>query len=266
VEAVVPARPNNPDDASKVLGPVTVADLAGREVSDERSLSLAQTPAYIARHDRGGGEAQYTVVLGEALGRRGLMDLLYTIAPYKAHGPDRFARVLDNWRLHDRAKTSSGSESLLLQHANSLKLSWHEFAKHRELFIAIFEDESENTRVLPVVTWEKSPDGARKWRFDGLDRALVDTLGSSVPILCGLHESAQTELDSLVGLVTLPYFLPELRKNWRAWQPLVKNGKSNYIGPASMAVVCLMHRRALLNSAFIRSAEVCIDAAAIDTS
>ena len=31
------------------------------------------------------------------------MDLLYTLAPYKAHGPDRFARVLDNWALYDRA-------------------------------------------------------------------------------------------------------------------------------------------------------------------
>lgn len=265
MEAVGPASRIESEGASKILGPVSISDLAGRDVRDERSLLLAQTPGYVARQDREGGESDYTVVLGQTLGRRGLMDLLYTIAPYKAHGPDRFARVLDNWRLHDRARTSSGSESLLLQHANSLKVSWHEFARHRELFIALFEDEGESRRVLPVVTWEKSQGGARKWRFDGLDRTLVEALEKSVPILQGLSDSGQTELDSLVGLVSLPYFLPELRKNWRAWQPLVKNGKSNYIGPASMAVISLMHRRALLNSAFIRNAEKCIDASAIDT-
>jgi hypothetical protein len=242
---------------------ITIPELLGREIRDERSLSLAQSPAYIVRHNSEGGDVRYAVVLGEALGRRALMDLLYTLAPYKAHGPDRFARVLDNWHLHDRAMTSSGSESLLLQHANSLKHSWQEFSRHRDLFIAIFEDETENTRVVPVVTWVKSPGGTRKWQFDALDRTLVQAIDASVPILKGLDGAGQTHLDSLVGLVTIPYFLQDLRKNWRAWQPLVKDGKSNYIGPASMPVVALMHQRALLNSAFIRRAEECIDAAAI---
>jgi hypothetical protein len=35
----------------------------------------------------------------------------------------------------------------------------------------------------------------------------------------------------------------------------VKDGKSNYIGPASVPVVALKHRRALLNSIFIKSVE-----------
>ena len=135
------------------------------------------------------------------------------------------------------------------------------FSEHRDLFIAIFESETENTRVLPLLTWEKSPSGARKWRFDAADGALVQALEGQVPVLGGLHGPEQLLLDPLVGLVTIPYFLPELRKNWRAWQPLVKNGKSNYIGPASIPVVALMHRRALLNSAFIRNAEARIDAA-----
>jgi hypothetical protein len=254
----------------KVLGPIAVPGLTGRELRDERSLSLAQAPAYVVRYDREGGDVQYAVVLGEALGRRALMDLLYTLAPYKAHGPDRFARVLDNWGLHDRAKTSSGSESLLLQHVNALKLSWQVFSQHRELFVAIFEDEAENARVVPVVTWEKSPDGARKWQFDAMDPTLVQALEGTVPILRGIDglRTASTEreqplkqppMDSLVGLVTIPYFLPELCKNWLPWRPLVKNGKSNYIGPASVPVIALLHRRALLNSAFIRRAEECID-------
>ena len=234
-EAAVSAPRSRSGGPVTVLGPLTVPDLAGRELRDERSLSLAQAPAYVVRHDREGGRVRYAVVLGEALGRRALMDLLFTTAPYKAHGPDRFARVLDNWRLHDRAMTSSGSESLLLQHAESLKLSWRQFSRHRDLFIAILEDETEDRRVVPVVTWERSlPGGARKWQFDALDRTLVQALEASVPILRGRDGLGWPQLDSLVGLVTIPYFLPKLRKNWRPWQPLVKNGKSNYVGPASM--------------------------------
>ena len=244
----------------KVLGPLTICSLLGRELSDERSLSLAQSPAYVARQDRDDGEKRYIVVLGEALGRRALMDLLFTLAPYKAHGPDRFARVIDNWRLHDRAKTSSGSESLLLQHANSLKLSWHEFSRHRDLFISVLEDDTEKRRVLPVVSWVKSHSGTRKWQFDDLDLTQVQALKEAVPFLSKLDGSGELRLDSLAGLVTIPYFIRELRKNWQAWQPLVKNGKSNYIGPASVPVVALMHRRALLNSAFRGNAETCIDA------
>jgi hypothetical protein len=230
-------------------------------MKDEGSLSLARAPAFVVRHDREGDAVRYAVVLGEAIGRRGLMDLLYTLAPYKAHGPDRFARVLDNWRLHDRAMTSSASENLLLQHARSLKLSWQVFAAHRDLFISIFEDETETRRVVPVINWERSPDGTRKWQFEGLEPALVQALEGSVRVLTGVGLSGSLRLDSLVGLITVAYFLPELYKNWLAWQPLVKDGKSNYIGPASIPVVALRHRRAFLNSALIKSAEAYMDTA-----
>ena len=81
----------------KVLGPTTPEDLVGRGLTDELSLSLAHAPAHGARQDLDDGTVRYALLLGQALGRRALMDLLYTLAPYKAHGPDRFARVLDNW-------------------------------------------------------------------------------------------------------------------------------------------------------------------------
>lgn len=173
--------------------------------------------------------------------------------------------MLDNWRLHDRARASSASESLLLQHSNSLKLSWQVFSKHRDLFISILEDETENRRAVPVVTWAKSPSDSRSWQFDGLDPTFAQALDELIPTLKGLNGSKWPQLDSLVGLVTVPYFLPGLHKNWPAWQPLVKNGKSNYIGPASVPVLALMHRRAILNSAFIMHAEECLDEAANET-
>jgi hypothetical protein len=150
----------------------------------------------------------------------------------------------------------------MLQHANSLKLSWQVFSEHRHLFVAIFADQTENTRGLPVVAWEKSIAGARMWRFDTPKGSLVQALEGSVALPARNDAPGAPQLDALMGLVTIPYFLPELRKNWPAWKPLVKDGKSNYIGPASVPMMALIHRRALLNSAFIRAAEEWIDAAA----
>ena len=254
------ASPQSEHAGLRIAGPFTIPGLLGREFSDERTLSLGSAPAYVAARAGDDESVEYALVLGDALGRRSFMDLLYTLAPYQAHGPDRFARVIDNWHLHDRALTSSGSENLLLQHAASLKLSWHEFARHRELYISVFEDLSEGTRLLPVLAWRRRPDGVRRWQFDAEGGELIRKMIQSTPVLADLVASDQVHPDALTGLVTIPYFLPESRRGWRAWQPLVKNGKSNYVGPASVPVVALMHRRALLNSAIVRSAEACIDA------
>jgi hypothetical protein len=233
--------------------------MIGREVADERGLTLASAPVYVARHDTAGEVVSYAMVIGQALGRRALMDLLFTLAPYKAHGPDRFARVLDNWRLHDRAKAGGASESLFLQHARSLGFSWQEFSRHRETFIATFEDQTEATRLLPVLSWVKAPAGTRQWRFDIASDPIAHSLET---MLSEVHEAALSESlhpDSLLGPVTIPYFLPELSRRWPAWRPLTKGGKSNYVGPASVPMMALIHRRALLNSALIRSAEAYID-------
>ena len=235
--------------------PVAISDLTGREVSDRPGLLLANAPAYVCRQNFDGETALYTLVLGQALGRRALMDLLYALAPYKAHGPDRFARVLDNWGLHDRARAGGASQNLFLQHVNSLKSSWSVFAEHRELFIEVFKDETESMRVAPVLAWEKRSDGGRRWRFNAIEPALLQVIQGSMPFLRELESAGRLELDALVGLVTIPYLVPELTKRWPAWKPLVKDGKSNYIGPASVPMMALLHRRALLNSSLIRAVE-----------
>src|SRR5690348_7353307 len=105
----------------KVLEPTTPEVLVRRELNDELSLSLAHAPMHGVRQEFADGTIRYNVSFGQALGRRALMDLLYTLAPYKAHGLDRFARVLDNWGLHDRAAANAGSQALFLQHAKSLR-------------------------------------------------------------------------------------------------------------------------------------------------
>ena len=240
----------------KVLGPTTVTVLLGRDFVDEMSLSLAAALVYGVRQGREDGSVSYALVLGQSLGRRALMDLLYTLAPYKAHGPDRFARVLDNWGLFDRAASGGGSQALLAQHANSLGTSWQVFGEHRAVFFEIFADQTESTRAVPVLTWETAVDGTRSWQLGavGADvmRAFEDA--GAIP-----DPASSPQMDALLGLVTVPYFQPELRKNWPAWKPLVNGGKSNYIGPASVPMMALLHRRALLNSALVRSAEVWLD-------
>jgi hypothetical protein len=243
----------------KALGPTTVVALTGRDFADQMTLSLAEAPISGVVCSDGIGGVRYVLAIGQAIGRRALMDLLYTLAPYKAHGPDRFSRVLDNWSLYERAATGGASQALLEQHANSLKNSWHVFTEHRHVFYSIFADSSERTFAMPVLTWERTAEGKRHWHFDALDDALVKALD-----VAGAMPATETppELDALLGLVTVPYFQPELSRHWRDWQPLVKNGKSNYIGPASVPMMALLHRRALLNnSLLVRAAEEWLDAA-----
>src|SRR5262245_7854569 len=128
------------DATLQVVGPTTVQLLMGPELADEMTLKLTEAPIYgVVRHDDD-GTARYALVLSQTLGRRTLMDLLYTLAPYKAHGPDRFARVLDNWALHDRAAgpNNGASMALVALHAQSLKLAWQVFTEHRPLYFAMF--------------------------------------------------------------------------------------------------------------------------------
>jgi hypothetical protein len=246
--------------AHSVIGQIAVTDLTGRPAADELSLTLTQAPAYGLKWTLPDAGVRYVLLLGQALGRRALMDLLYTVAPYKAHGLDRFARVLDNWGIHDRAAANNGSQGLFMQHAASLKLSWEVFTEHRDLYMAIFRDQTESTRAVPILTWEKGLDNTRRWRFEPPEPRLVEALKTTAPVLQTPADGVEPQLDTVLGLVSLPYFLPELRRHWPAWQPLVKGGKSNYIGPASVPVLCLMHRRALLNSVLIKRAEQVLDA------
>jgi hypothetical protein len=216
---------------------IAVADLV--KLPADAISAIASASCCIVKEDVPSG-SRYTAVIEAPLGRRALMDVLYALAPYKAHGPDRFGRVLDNWGIFDRAKTGGGASSNLFeQHVRSLGNHWRAFEAHRHAFVSTFEDTTEGYRVVPYVAWETGPDGRRRW-------LLEETL--ELPASLG-HP------DSLVGLVTLVYLQPSLARGWPAWKPLVKGGKSNYIGPASVPMMALLHRRAILNSGFVHAVE-----------
>lgn len=183
--------------------------------------------------------ARFVVAIDAPLGCRALMDMLYALAPYKAHGPDRFSRVLDNWAIFDRAKTGGGaSQNLFQQHVASLGDHWRIFGEHRDVFVSTFADATESYRVAPLLAWQKSREGKRSWCFDA-----EPPDGSARDV----------HFDTVVGLVTLVFLQPRLARNWPAWKPLVKGGKSNYIGPASVPMMALLHQRGILNSPFIRA-------------
>ena len=61
----------------------------------------------------------------------------------------------------------------VLLHAKSLKMSWQVFAEHRAVFFDIFADQTESTRAVPLLTWEKTAAGTRRWQFSTPDDALV---------------------------------------------------------------------------------------------
>jgi hypothetical protein len=121
----------------------------------------------MVRREVTGGAITYSVAFDTPLGRRDLMDVLYALAPYKAHGPDRFGRVLDNWAIFDRAKTGGGASSNLFeQHARSLGSNWRVFGEHRDVFVAAFADADGSFKVLPWVAWQTDASGKRRWLPD----------------------------------------------------------------------------------------------------
>ena len=233
--------------ALEIRGPVPLSTLLRRSIEDHRELSFASAPGFVFRKALPDGSL-YALLVDAPLDRRRLMDLLFTLAPYKAHGPDRFSRVLDNWALFDRARASDTSERLLREHEKSLGFPWQEFERHRHVFSGVLSDPTGNRCVTPLIVWATGGDGWRRWQFAPSDEEVLAAIDHVRPgLLPGL--------DTLVGLVTIPYLIPDLHKTWPAWQPLTKGGKSNYIGPASVPVMALRHRRALLNSPVIEQAE-----------
>jgi hypothetical protein len=245
-------EPSGTKPSAQVFGPTTPGRILGKSVDGPDGLSIASAPAFVIKSQPRPGLAQYVVLIDRRLSRRGLMDLLFAMAPYKAHGPDSFNRLLDNWRIFERAETSSGSMSLWMNHADSLGGSWRIFAEHRRPFLQVLEDRTEQQSLTPVIRWDNTK-GRRSLRFGGLtpsETALLNRLANET-------EAAPEDqaFDPLLGFLVIPYLVPELRKNWPAWKPLVKGGKSNYIGPASVPVMALLHRSPILRSDFIRAAE-----------
>jgi len=239
-----------------VIGPLTIAELTNRKYSDLFSLQFASAPVLVSGETSTlSGLSQFCVLLGEALGRRKLMDLLYILAPYKAHGPDRFARVLDNWGIIDRAKNSSTSLNLLQRHSKSLRRPWRLFEQHREAFAAVLGDTSEARSLIPVLVWAKDTFGRRAWRFDGLDEDLEAKLKALLGGALASTKDQERRLDTVAGLVTLPYFYEELHLDWPAWKPLEPEGKSNYVGLASVPMMALLSRGRLMEAPLISAVE-----------
>ena len=70
--------------------------------------------------------------------------------------------MLDNWGIFDRAKNGgAASNSLFVQHVNALGVHWRTFEQHRDVFMRVFEDQTEGTRAVPVVAWQTGPGGTR---------------------------------------------------------------------------------------------------------
>ncbi|HWC30175.1 MAG TPA: hypothetical protein VG845_08850, partial [Dehalococcoidia bacterium] len=235
----------------------TPAELLRRDTAGDDGLSLWRASLCVWRYSASPAGNEYVACIAESLGRRGLMDFLAAIAPYKGRGLDDFSGVLDDWYLHDRALAGGASEKLLEEHMQSLRDDWLEFGRHRRLFIDILEDRSEATRLVPVLRWSRHPEGARQWLFDALEpvqeAAVRDALGPMAPT------DAVVTLSPLAGFLSVLYFLPELTEGWPEWKPLAAEGKSNYMGPAQVPVLALLNKAASLDSVFVERCESLTD-------
>ena len=216
----------------------------GQSIETADGLSLWQARIYVWRYDADPSGHEYVACIAESLGRRGLMDFLAAIAPYKGRGLDDFSGVLDDWYLHDRAMSGGASEKLFREHMDSLRDDWLEFTRHRRLLVDIMEDRSENTRLVPVLRWHTTPDGTRRWLFDRpephQEEAVRAAMSPEGPV------DAHVSLSTLAGFLSVLYFQPELTEGWPEWKPLSPEGKSNYMGPAQVPVLALLNKDRLL--------------------
>lgn len=243
-------------------GPVRLGDLlAGSGLrpfsADGQGSSppLLEARAHLRFREPVPGRTRYTLVIEQVLDRRGLMDLLFAIAPYKAHGPDDFDGVLDDWRLPDRAAQDGGASlKLLMEHAQALRQHWRRFFRHLRAFAAVLEDRSGGTFLVPAVRWRSDASGARRWDFAFPDEAEAAVLRQGLSLPAELPADPRV-FDPLAGFLVVVCLQPELTRRWPRFKPLVPEGKGNFMGPAQVPVLALTRRRSLLRNQVLPAVE-----------
>lgn len=111
--------------------------------------------------------------------------------------------------------------------------------------------------LIPVVRWRRSGIGKRSLVLDFLDESVSplvkETLGlDKIPEELDFDNR---RLNPLLGVLSIAYFSPEVRKNWPKTQRLNKGGYQQFMGPAQVPVLALQRRNQILQSGFFSAAE-----------
>lgn len=121
--------------------------------------------------------------------------------------------------------------------------------------------------LVPTLHWAKNGEGERRWMLDFLEEPLVSRCQQflDTPPEGLLFDTRR--LNPMIGLSTIPYFIPKLRANWPKYQAMhgpktvpVEMGRGgNFMGPAQVLVLALQRKGTFLASEYIDAAEVYIE-------
>lgn len=117
--------------------------------------------------------------------------------------------------------------------------------------------------LLPTVRWKKDANGDRRWILDFLDEQLGNKCSRFVDPLPDDIQFDTRRFNPLIGLATIPYFIPSLRKDWPEYQALRKDEAipakreviSNPMGPAQVLVLAAQRKEDSLRSEYFDVAE-----------
>lgn len=102
----------------------------------------------------------------------------------------------------------------------------------------LVESSKPTNGMLPVVHWIKNNAGSRVLLADELNTPTV-----------------QFSLDTLLGILTVAYFSPEIRKEWPQRVGLPGSYKQQEMGPAQIPVLALIRKNELEHSEFLEKLE-----------
>lgn len=199
--------------------------------------------------------------------RRHLLNT-YSISPEATYIPDSTPPgfIYKNNTFEDVHMQPIGEGKVLIQAGNFLKaetvLKKDEYGR---LLGWRFIPESVQTTncVIPAIRWEKDSTGKRRFNFDSLDESfLAHSMSLMGEVPEGLTFDAQ-RFNTLVGLLAVAYLVPELRKRWPKDQSLVKEGRTNFMGPAQVPVLALQRSGQILRSEFFDRAEAYLESTAV---
>jgi len=117
--------------------------------------------------------------------------------------------------------------------------------------------------LIPTIRWEKDRTGERRWILDFLDSPLAANCSQFIDPLPDDIQFDTRRFNPLIGLATIPYFIPSLRKDWPKHQA-IRDGEAkavgkgeggNFMGPAQVLVLALQRKNDSLITEFFDSAE-----------
>lgn len=121
--------------------------------------------------------------------------------------------------------------------------------------------------LVPTLHWAKNGEGERKWLLDFLEEPLIAHIQQFLDAPPDGLLFDNRRLNPMIGLATIPYFIPKLRAGWPKYQamhgaktvPVEEKQGGNFMGPAQVLVLALQRKKDSLASEYFDAAEAYIE-------